>query len=57
MNYTAIAYLILKANVMISFNNFPAKESVPFLNDLRELGLLMGDLSSLRDHISGITKT
>ncbi|CAN0499065.1 unnamed protein product, partial [Ectocarpus sp. 8 AP-2014] len=30
-----------KANVIISFNNFPAKDSVPLINELRELGLSM----------------
>ncbi|CAN0400681.1 unnamed protein product [Pylaiella littoralis] len=45
-----------KANVIISFNNFPASESVPFINELRELGLSMGDLGSLGDNLSGIAK-
>lgn len=47
---------LAKANVIISFNNFPASESVPFINELRELGLSMGDLGSLGDNLSGIAK-
>lgn len=46
----------LKANVIISFNNFPAKDSVPFLNELRELGLSMGNFGPLGDNLSGIAK-
>eukprot|EP00904_Undaria_pinnatifida_P001735 jgi/Undpi1/11562/HiC_scaffold_30.g13859.m1 len=45
-----------KANVMISFNNFPAKDSVPFLNELRDLGLAVGNLGPLEDNLSGIAK-
>lgn len=42
--------------MIISFNNFPAKDSVPFLNELRDLGVSMGDLGPLGDNISGIAK-
>lgn len=45
-----------KANVIISFNNFPAKDSVPFLNELRDLGLSMGDMGSIGDNLSGIAR-
>lgn len=45
-----------QANVMMSFNNFPAKESVPFLEELRSLGLSMGNLGSLGDNLSGLAK-
>lgn len=41
---------------MISFNNFPAKDSVPFLNELRDLGLAVGNLGPLEDNLSGIAK-
>ncbi|CAN0186459.1 unnamed protein product [Ascophyllum nodosum] len=41
---------------MISFNNFPAKESVPFLNELRDLGLSLGDMSALGDNLAGLAK-
>lgn len=41
---------------MISFNNFPAKDSVPFINELRELGLSMGNLGPIGDNISGFAK-
>ncbi|CBJ25447.1 conserved unknown protein [Ectocarpus siliculosus] len=45
-----------KANVIISFNNFPAKDSVPFINELRELGLSMENFGPLGDNLSGIAK-
>lgn len=45
-----------KANVIISFNNFPASDSVPFINELRELGLSLGDFGPLGDNLSGIAK-
>ncbi|CAM9577609.1 unnamed protein product [Discosporangium mesarthrocarpum] len=44
------------ANVIISFNNYPAKESVPLLGELKDLGLAMGDMSPLGDSISGFAK-
>lgn len=45
-----------KANVLVSFNNFKAKDSVPFLNELRSLGGSMGDFGPIGDNLSGIAK-